>query len=428
MGAAASDTYSRAARRSSGICEMKAAGPAFAGPAAAISPQPEEIGARWSWGGLVRWRQATYGARDSAVGPGETHMPYLHSHRMLAVAGATCLAATAVFAVPATAEKPRSGSSTGTGQVFKVNPVQSSGDQSLTDQKDAAGAVPGSAYAQVQLRNLDGSGRLIGRWVNVRSSTGDAAYSPTNTFLYNRHDDRFEQVMAYFWVNEAQEYLQSLGFGSSLRPVNAESQDVRLNQYGIDNSFSWDKHDYIRLGKGGVDDAEDAEVIVHEYGHAVHDAQVPGYGASLDAGAIGEAFGDYLAVTVGLSTASRYGWPVLAPEPCVADWDSISYTSTVPHCLRRIDSGLVLEDRRNQVHYDGMIWSQALWDIRQRYVALGLTTRDWDRTLIDSQFGYAPDTSFSEAAEVTYQKALDTQGAAVAAAVRAGFAARHIYF
>ena len=55
----------------------------------------------------------------------------------------------------------------------------------------------------------------------------------------------------------------------------------------------------IRLGKGGVDDGEDGEVIVHEYGHAVHDSQVPGYGTSLDAGAIGEAFGDYLAVTVG---------------------------------------------------------------------------------------------------------------------------------
>jgi hypothetical protein len=107
---------------------------------------------------------------------------------------------------------------------------------------------------------------------------GVEAYSPTNTFVFRRDDERFEQVMAYFWVDQAQEYLQSLGFGSTLRPVNAESQDVRINQYGVDNSFSWDKHDYIRLGKGGVDDAEDAEVIVHEYGHAVHDAQVPGSG------------------------------------------------------------------------------------------------------------------------------------------------------
>ena len=31
------------------------------------------------------------------------------------------------------------------------------------------------------------------------------AYSATNTFSYTRDDDRFEQVMAYFWVNQAQE-------------------------------------------------------------------------------------------------------------------------------------------------------------------------------------------------------------------------------
>jgi hypothetical protein len=234
--------------------------------------------------------------------------------------------------------------------------------------------------------------------------------------------------MSYFWVNEAQEYLQSLGFGSTLRPVNAESQDVRVNQYGIDNSFSWDKHDYIRLGKGGVDDAEDAEVIVHEYGHAVHDAQVPGYGTSLDAGAIGEAFGDYLAVTVGLAADRRYGWPVRAPRTCVMDWDATSYTSTVPHCLRRLDTGRLLEDRIGQVHFDGTIWSHALWDIRKRYVALGFSTEDWDRTLINSQFDYAAGTSFSAAARATYREALANDGPAAARAVRAGFAARHITF
>ena len=56
----------------------------------------------------------------------------------------------------------------------------------------------------------------------------------------------------------------------------------------------------IKLGKGGVDDAEDAEVILHEYGHAIQDSQqVPfGYGASLEAGSIGEGFADYWAVTV----------------------------------------------------------------------------------------------------------------------------------
>ena len=345
-----------------------------------------------------------------------------------AVAATTCLLAGVALATPASATKPGSGTTTGTATVFKVNPVQSSGNQSLTDDRDSATAVPATEYAGVPLRNLDGSGYLNGRWVNVLSNTGPAAYSTTNTFDYLRDDDRFEQVMAYFWVNQAQEYLQSLGFGSTLRPVNAESQDVRVDQYGIDNSYSTDKQDFIRLGKGGVDDAEDAEVIVHEYGHAVHDSQVAGFGSSLDAGSIGEAFGDYLAVTVGLDADKQYGWPMKTEAPCVMDWDATSYTSTVPHCLRRLDTSLVLEDRKGEVHYDGMIWSGALWNIRQRYAALGLSSRAWDTTLIESQFGYAADTSFQDAARATYQTALVRDGRKAADAVRAGFAARHITF
>jgi zinc metalloprotease ZmpB len=38
-------------------------------------------------------------------------------------------------------------------------------------------------------------------------------------------------------------------------------QYIRINQWGLDNSFSWDKKDVLRFGKGRVDDAEDAEVI-----------------------------------------------------------------------------------------------------------------------------------------------------------------------
>jgi hypothetical protein len=351
----------------------------------------------------------------------------VHVRKQTAVAAATVLGlAGMVVATPAQAAKPGNGQSTGTGAVFMVNPVQSSDDQGLTDQKDSATAVPTDQYRTVTLRNLDGSGRLVGRWVNVRSSTGVEAYSPTNTFVYDRRDDRFEQVMTYFWMNQAQEYLQSLGFGSTLRPVNMESQDARVDQYGVDNSYSWDKHDYIRLGKGGVDDAEDAEVIDHEYGHAVHDSQVAGFGTSVDAGAIGESFGDYFAVTVGLDAAKDHGWPVEADPACVMDWDATSYDPTAPHCLREIDLDLTVADRTQRIHHDGQIWSRALWDIRQGYVGLGLTTEDWDRTLIDSQFAYAADTSWSAAAKATYDRALVHDGAAAAAVVKKGFADRGI--
>ncbi|HLM33631.1 MAG TPA: M36 family metallopeptidase, partial [Gaiellaceae bacterium] len=250
---------------------------------------------------------------------------------------------------------------------------------------------------------------------NVLSETGEPAFSSTNSFIYRRNHDRFEQVMAYYWVTQAQLYIQSLGFGTGeYRPVNKESQDVRINTWGADNSYSWDKHDVLRFGKGGVDDAEDAEVILHEYGHAVHDAQVPGFGSSLEAGSIGEAFGDYLAVTVS---------NVVAPTPdapCVADWDSVSYTSTVPHCLRRVDLNLHYpEDVRNQVHADGRIWSRALWDIRRD---LGHVKAD--TIILEAQFSYAPDTSFTAAALTTIATAKELYGIQAAKAVHDAFEAR----
>ena len=80
-----------------------------------------------------------------------------------AIVGAVlALAVGALFVVGAGAGKPPSSSSMGLGSVFAPNPVQTLGDESLTDQKDADAAVPAAAYRQVTLTNLDGSGFLSG--------------------------------------------------------------------------------------------------------------------------------------------------------------------------------------------------------------------------------------------------------------------------
>lgn len=319
----------------------------------------------------------------------------------------------------AQSSKPGSPHSKGVGRVFFPNPVASLGDQSLTDQDDADYPALQPAYVLVTLTNLDGSGYLHGDWAYIYKSVGPLAYSEDNIFIYDRHDDRFEQVMAYYWVTEAQLYIQSLGFGAKYRPINMEPQYIRINQLGLDNSYSWDKFDILRFGKGGVDDAEDAEVILHEYGHAMMDSQSDpfgSFGASIEAGSIGEGFSDYWAVTV---------TDIIAPTPdpaCVADWDAVSYTSTEPHCLRRIDLGLHYpEDLIGQVHHDGQIWSRALWDIRQ---ALGAAIAD--TLILESHFGFAPDTSMPAAAQVTVDTAARLYGKQVVAIVLAVFQARGI--
>jgi len=339
--------------------------------------------------------------------------------RPLALVAALALAAVVVAA--ATAAKPPSGSSTGTGSVFVTNPVESLGIETLTDQKDSDAAVPAAAYHDVTLTNLDGSGFLSGDYAKVVSETGNPAFSPTNTFRYTRHQDEFEQVMAYYWVTQAQRYIHSLGFGETRRPINNGPQAVRINQLGADNSFATDHPKVeLRFGKGGVDDAEDAEVILHEYGHAIHFSQNFSF-ASEEAGAISEGFGDYWAVTVGDVVSRSLGVTNREPLPCVADWDSTSYTSTVPHCLRRVDLDLHYPtDLNGEVHHDGQIWSRALWNIRQ-----GLGNVKADTIILTGSFDF-PGTTMTELATRTVAAAQSLYGTQAANVTRQAFVARGI--
>jgi Zn-dependent metalloprotease len=299
----------------------------------------------------------------------------------------------------------------GRGIVFDPNPVVSERNEKLTDADDANTDELFPAHKSVILRNLDGTGKLEGKYVNVVKAKGGLAESANHQFLYYRDDDRFEQVMAYYQVNQTQEYIHSLGFTE----VNNESQDFEINTYNGDNSFYDPSKDRITMGEGGVDDAEDAEVIWHEYGHAIHDDVVPGFGESLQAGAIGEGFGDYWAVTMSVPVSRNFDLP------CVMDWDATSYTTTEPHCLRRTDTGKTMDDLVGQVHDDGEIWSHALWDIHK---ALGRTKAN--KVILEGTFFYAPDTSFADAARVTVQAARLLYGKAAAAQVTKAFQDRKI--
>jgi Thermolysin metallopeptidase, alpha-helical domain len=298
---------------------------------------------------------------------------------------------------------------TGTGRVFDPNPVAFLHDETLTDQKDEDFAALQPAYVLRPLTNLDGSGFLSGPYVDV-SGTKSRAKEPSLVFSYGRTDDRFEQTEAYWAVNTAQEYIQSLGFQN----VNNEPQRVKIDQWGIDNSAYYPNNDTIKFGTGGVDDAEDSEVIWHELGHAIQDDQVKGFGTTLESGSIGEGFGDYWAYTMSLPTGGGFD------PACIADWDSTSYTAGPVHCLRRVDLNLVWpQDDGGEVHRNGRIWSRALHDIN---VALGRQVAD--RIIIEGQFSYTPDVTFAGASNATIAAAQKLYGSAAANACRAAFQAR----
>jgi Zn-dependent metalloprotease len=281
---------------------------------------------------------------------------------------------------------------TGTGQVYRVNAIVATQDNSLRDNGDAASAVPASAYMVVTLQGLDGNGFLDGAFASS-AGTKKRVSDPGNLFMFDRSNDGFSETMGYYYLDYAQRYIQSLGFNN----VNNRQQVFSVNRFKQDNSFYSPSSKELTFGLGGVDDAEDAEVILHEYGHSIQDNQVPGFGRTLEAGAMGEGFGDYWAGSVSAQFSGGF------QDLCLAEWDATSYSNTNPPCLRRLDSPKHYpENVAGEVHRDGEIWSAALWQIRD-----SIGTEKADRVIITAHFLLTPTASFNEGANAIVTTAIN---------------------
>jgi hypothetical protein len=296
---------------------------------------------------------------------------------------------------------------TGKGLVFDPNPVVTLNDTKLQDSKP----VPDAAYEQVQLPGLSTSGMLDGPYVST-SKTKKRVKSTNGAFLFKRNQDGFKEVMVYFHIDRLQRYIQSLGF----KNVNRRPIPVNIAGQTDDNSFYSPANKSLSFGTGGVDDAEDAEIILHEYGHSIQDNQVPGFGASKEAGAMGEGFGDYLAGSFFNDAKPAH------LQNCVGSWDATSYSKDDPPCLRRLDSKkLYPKDLDDEVHDDGEIWSACLWQIRQ---AMGRKAAD--KLILSHHFLLQKDASFQDGAEALIQADQQLNGGNNGAALRAIFVQRGI--
>lgn len=207
-------------------------------------------------------------------------------------------------------------------------------------------------------------GLLSGPWADLPAPVGFLDQALGQPVTYSRTDPRFLGAMAYYHLDTYQSWLQRLG----IKDVNAHPQTIIPTPVqGFDNSFYQPANDLIVMGGGGIPDAEDADVLLHEYGHAMQDDQVPGYGETTAGGAMGEGFGDFNAANFFALTSKGFN------DVCVADWDATTYSTEDPTCLRRLDSTKnALTDLEEQVHADGEIWSAYLWRIRSQ---LGSTTK-----------------------------------------------------
>jgi subtilisin-like proprotein convertase family protein len=319
-------------------------------------------------------------------------------------------------------------------RIFDPNPVAAIDDPSLQDRNDAASAVPEHAYETVEVDLRGPHARLFDR-----QSPNIPPPDPDGPLLFNREEDGFEAVNAYFHVDRTQRYLQSLGYTGErgVVPYAIEIDPHAAN--GADNSFflpSFTRIGFgaLHYGDGGTDDAEDADLVVHEYGHAILEWIAPSTFAGTFASesrALAEGFGDYLAYSRHVARRLASG-----RDPfCFADWDARCWEDAASErcayqpgsdCLRRLDSALTMADydRRESAgveHRNGTIWSSALREIHQQ---LGGTIAD--TILIESFFDTPPHPTFAVAARRLIETDRMLYGAAHAEVICASMTARGI--
>ena len=267
----------------------------------------------------------------------------------------------------------------GKGRVFDPNPVVTLNKTSLNDRSQ----IPDKAYLEVVLRDLKPSGFLDGPFVTTKT-TRKRIKRKNRDFRFKRTNRPFKEVMVYFHIDRIQRHLQALGFKNVLNhpiPVNIDGQRD-------DNSHYSPSEKNLSFGTGGVDDAEDAEIILHEYGHAIQDDQVPGFGATDEGGAMGEGFGDFLAASFFSDVKPN------EMKATIGNWDATAYSGDEPPNLRRLDSNKKYpKDIDSEVHDDGEIWSACLWQLRG---TLGRKTTE--QLVIAHHFLLSRDAGFEDGA------------------------------
>ncbi len=286
---------------------------------------------------------------------------------------------------------------TGTAAIYSPNPVVMQGAYTgLRDRRDKDSPLLTSLRTTLPLERLEGAkGCLSGTYVEARlGRKGKKVCESSLDFTgVTRSNNRFEALMAYFHIDRTRAYADSLGLS---KPLRSKPQRVLANAIPDDNSFYSSMTHELVLGTGGVDDGEDADVIVHEYGHSLQDQAAPSSLQKREGATMGEGFGDYVAAM--MSALTTGGSPF---DTCIFDWDGVSYSPTGT-CGRVADRSYDVDKAeqkcRKEIHCVGEVWSSTLFALRS---ALGADTQGrsvMDRVALESNFMLTKKSNFADGA------------------------------
>jgi hypothetical protein len=294
----------------------------------------------------------------------------------------------------------------GTADVFDPDPRTTLQDDALEDTN--APENFNDAYLNRTLRDItlqSGTYRLDGPWVRITDIEAPNTAPSTTTngnWTARRGNNAFNDVMTYFHIDQNQRYIQSLGFtgetGIQDGRIDADSDAER----GNDNSHYHPSTNSLTFGHGCVDDNEDADVILHEYGHAIQRDIIPSWSGG-DTGAMGEGFGDYWAGSYSYSTPNG---PLFHPE-WVFTWDGHNNCPLGPD---RVMNRLAYEYNPYSTYpahawvgsvYSDELWSTPLFQSFLDLIKLGRPRTEMDRIVLQSHFGLGANLTMPDLANAT---------------------------
>ncbi|MBL4577407.1 MAG: T9SS type A sorting domain-containing protein, partial [Flavobacteriales bacterium] len=213
---------------------------------------------------------------------------------------------------------------------------------------------------------------------NFSNPVTTIAISTVPNFDFTRTQKEFEDVNCFYHLTTFQNYMQSLGFALVNYQLGVDAHALN----GADNSmFNFPR---LYFGDGCVDDAEDADVIIHEYGHAITASAAPNTWIGSERKALDEGAGDYLATSY-TRMLNSFNWELMF------GWDghsSACWPGRTAATTKQYPAGLT-----GDIHADGEIWSSTLMQI---WEVLGRETTD--QIFLQSLYSYAQNISMTDAA------------------------------